>query len=251
MRRWLLLGIAVNLIGLAILVFVYPQFMVAPGPLISAHASLETDCFACHVAFQSVQADQCVACHKVADIGLRTTKGATVDKVSKIIPFHQGLSVKTCTACHSAHGSPSITPRSKVVFAHASLSPALRENCVSCHAAPGTAVHTGATSQCTQCHSPDRWKPATFDHAKYFRLDKDHNVACTTCHTTGDLRQSTCYGCHEHTETKIRAKHLREGIRNFTDCVSCHRSAHGGEKDGGEKDGGKRDSGKRRSRDHD
>ena len=25
----------------------------------------------------------------------------------------------------------------------------------------------------------------------------------------------------------IRAKHLREGISNFQNCVQCHRSAHG------------------------
>jgi hypothetical protein len=75
--------------------------------------------------------------------------------------------------------------------------------------------------------------PATFDHARFFMLDRDHNAACTTCHTTSDRRQYTCYGCHEHTEANIRAKHVREGIPNFTNCVSCHRSAHGESREGG------------------
>jgi len=35
----------------------------------------------------------------------------------------------------------------------------------------------------------------------------------------------TCYGCHEHTPAKIRAEHEEEGIRDFSDCVQCHRSA--------------------------
>jgi hypothetical protein len=68
-------------------------------------------------------------------------------------------------------------------------------------------------------------------------LDKDHNAACTTCHTTSDRRQYTCYGCHEHTEANIRAKHIREGILNFTNCVSCHKSAHGEAKEGGKREG--------------
>jgi hypothetical protein len=242
MRRWLLLVIAANLIGLATLVFAYPQFMVAPGALVSAHSSLAKDCFACHAPFQGAQAGRCVTCHKVADLGLRTTKGVAMEKANKAPSFHQSLSVQTCTACHTDHGNPSFTPRTQLAFAHALLSPPIRDNCVSCHAAPVTVVHTGATSQCTQCHSQNRWKPATFDHAKFFVLDKDHNADCATCHTTSDPRQYTCYGCHEHTEANVRTKHLREGIRNFTDCVSCHRSAHGGDREGGRQDGGKRKS---------
>ena len=57
----------------------------------------------------------------------------------------------------------------------------------------------------------------------------------------------TCYGCHEHTEANIRAKHVHEGIANFTNCVSCHRSAHGESREGGE---GER-KGKRERKDDD
>jgi hypothetical protein len=50
---------------------------------------------------------------------------------------------------------------------------------------------------------------------------------------TPDRRQYTCYGCHEHTKANIRAKHVREGIPNFTNCISCHRRAHGESGEGG------------------
>ena len=237
-RRWVLLIIAANLIALTVLVFLYPQFMVAPGPLVPAHASLETNCFACHAPLRGPVADLCISCHKVADIGLRTTKGTPVVAKTPITPFHQGLTAQNCMACHTDHTNPALTSRTRPAFSHALLNPAIRENCTSCHTAPKTAVHSASTAQCTQCHSQSGWKPAWFDHARFFVLDKDHNAVCTTCHTTSDQRQYTCYGCHEHSEANIRAKHIREGIRNFTDCVSCHRSAHGEAREGGKREGG-------------
>ena len=231
-RRWVLLIVAANLIGLTALVFLYPHFMIAPGPLLPAHAALETNCFACHAPLRGAVADRCITCHTVADIGLRTTTGAPIARATAITPFHQGLTSQNCMACHTDHTNPAFAPRSRTSFSHALLSTAIRDSCTSCHAAPATAVHSGATAQCTQCHSQDRWKPATFDHKRFFVLDRDHNAACDTCHTTSDRRQYTCYGCHEHTEANIRAKHIREGIPNFTNCVSCHRSAHGESKEG-------------------
>jgi hypothetical protein len=66
--------------------------------------------------------------------------------------------------------------------------------------------------------------PATFDHDRYFRLDRDHNARCATCHVRNDYRRYTCYGCHEHTPANIRGEHIEEGIGDFADCVECHRS---------------------------
>jgi len=231
-----LLLIATNLVGLTVLAFRYPHLMVAPGPLIPAHASLETNCFACHAPLRGAVAERCITCHAVGDIGLRTTMGAPNARVPAIPPFHQGLTSQNCMACHTDHSSPALTPHGRPTFAHALLKASIRESCASCHVAPATAVHSGSTTQCAQCHSQNRWKPATFDHARFFVLDQNHNVACTTCHTTSDRRQYTCYGCHEHTEANIRAKHTHEGIPNFTNCVSCHRSAQGEGREGGERD---------------
>jgi hypothetical protein len=39
-----------------------------------------------------------------------------------------------------------------------------------------------------------------------------------------DYASYTCYGCHEHSRSKIRAEHIEEGIRNYENCVECHRS---------------------------
>jgi hypothetical protein len=92
---------------------------------------------------------------------------------------------------------------------------------------------------CATCHQAPHWKPATFNHNRYFPLDGDHNVACTTCHLGGNYKQYTCYGCHEHQQARIIAKHREEGITNIQNCVRCHRSAH--DKPKGGREGGERD----------
>ena len=99
------------------------------------------------------------------------------------------------------------------------------------------------TGNCAQCHKPPAWKPATFDHDKFFPLDKDHNAACVTCHVGNNYNQYTCYGCHEHTPANVQAKHREEvGAVNLDQCVRCHRNASGEGEGGGR---GERGKGKR------
>jgi len=117
----------------------------------------------------------------------------------------------------------------------------VRERCESCHKAPTDSLHRQITGNCKQCHSQERWKPATFDHDKLFLLDSDHNTACVTCHTNNDYSRYTCYGCHEHRADKVRAEHLEEGIRDFENCVECHRSASEEPEKKGSREGRERD----------
>ena len=63
--------------------------------------------------------------------------------------------------------------------------------------------------------------------------------ACATCHLSGNYKQYTCHGCHEHQQARIIAEHREEGITNIQNCVRCHRSPHGdaeGEREGGERE---------------
>ena len=134
-------------------------------------------------------------------------------------------SLKTTMACHSDHQAPRLTQRSRKPFSHQLLRAAVQEQCESCHKAPADNLHRQITGNCKQCHNPDAWKPATFEHDKLFVLDKDHNAPCVTCHIKNEFSRYTCYGCHEHQPAKIKAEHLEEGIRNFENCVECHCSA--------------------------
>jgi hypothetical protein len=96
--------------------------------------------------------------------------------------------------------------------------------CMTCHQRPAGKVHENNKLECSQCHSADRWRPATLDHAKYFRFDKEHKPDCATCHQNNNYKEYTCYGCHEHSPDKIRGEHLEEGINKYQNCAPCHRS---------------------------
>jgi hypothetical protein len=213
--------------------------MVSPGNLIPAHTALENDCFACHTPFRGASAERCTTCHVVADIGLRTTKGVAIAQSDRRPAFHQALTQPDCVACHNEHQRPRLTKTGPVEFDHALLKADARAKCQSCHLAPRDELHRGQTLTCATCHQPPHWKPATFNHNRYFLLDGDHNTACTTCHLGGNYRKYTCYGCHEHQQARIIAEHREEGIANIQNCVRCHRSAHGkprGGREGGEQD---------------
>lgn len=225
MNSILKIVLAVNLAALALLVFVYPHLMVEPGNLIPGHKQLDTDCFACHAPFSGATSERCITCHKPAEIGRLTTKGQAIAKPLTSTPFHQKLISRDCVACHSDHAGVK-RYRLQGRFNHALLSKETRELCHECHKAPSDPLHQQITGNCTQCHSQDKWTPATFDHDKYFTLDRDHSTRCVTCHIRNDYSRYTCYGCHEHSLDNVRRKHIKEGIRNFENCVECHRSAN-------------------------
>ncbi len=236
--RWLWIVISANLLVLVALAFVYPHLMVGPGPLTASHIELTTDCFACHTPLRGATTDRCIACHKLPDIGLRTTKGTTIVNSKPVrVAFHQELKDSNCMACHSDHAGPKLTQRSRKSFSHAMLPVATRDRCESCHKAPTDTLHTQMTGNCAQCHKPQAWKPATFEHDKFFVLDKDHNTTCMTCHTRNNYKQYTCYGCHEHTPANIQAEHREEvGTENLDNCVRCHSSSNGEGRESGKDD---------------
>jgi hypothetical protein len=151
-------------------------------------------------------------------------------------PFHQQLISKDCVGCHSDHAGVT-RYKQHGHFNHALLRLDIRENCQDCHKAPKDSLHQQISGNCSQCHSQEKWLPATFDHNKYFVLDGNHNTRCATCHVRDDYKRYTCYGCHEHSPSNIRRKHIEEGIRDFDNCVKCHRSANEDDIQGGERGG--------------
>lgn len=242
--RWGLFIIALDAIALVALIFIYPHLMISAGPVLAGHEALASDCFACHAPLRGASAERCIACHVVADIGLRTTKGVALPvKAAAAVKasFHQKLLQADCMACHSDHKGAKPPLRG---FTHALIAPAAREQCEACHAKPTDPLHRKITGLCQQCHGTQAWKPATFAHEKYFVLDRDHNAECATCHKGQDFKQYTCYGCHEHTLANVTREHEKEGIADFENCVECHRSAQDEPKKGGKKGG--RNGGKER-----
>ena len=140
--------------------------MVAPGPLLPAHAELETDCFACHAPLRGAAPARCVACHALPDIGLRTTKGVPIAQAKVKASFHQKLIEQDCMACHSDHQGPQLVQVGGKGFSHALLQADVRETCETCHAAPANDLHRDLAVGCGQCHTGEAWQPATFEHAR-------------------------------------------------------------------------------------
>ena len=96
------------------------------------------------------------------------------------------------------------------------------QDCYSCHAADDE--HDGAYGrQCEGCHTAAHWSDVTLDHA-VFPLDhgsEELKATCQTCHPV-DLKTYTCYGCHAHTEAKVRGQHEGQSPGKLADCVRCH-----------------------------
>lgn len=238
MNRAVKFVLAANLIALTILTFTYPNLMVGPGKLIVGHQDLEEDCFACHAPFVGATAERCVTCHKPADIGRLTTAAQPIAKPLTSTPFHQQLIKDDCMACHSDHAGVK-RYRHAGRFKHDLLRVDARNECQTCHRAPTDSIHRDITGNCAQCHSQDQWIPATYDHNQYFLLDRDHQAPCATCHERNDYSRYSCYGCHEHNPEKIRREHIEEGIRDFRNCVECHRTANKHDIRGKGQEGGK------------
>ena len=226
MTRWIMIATTVLLAGIMVLVGLYPSTLISPGPLVTAHTELTADCFACHAPFRGPSAQRCMVCHAPADIGRRTTKGLPITSARGRRPFHAALTSQSCMACHRDHLEPFFRASEMTRFDHSLLTSTIRNECTACHAAPEDALHRAQTSTCAQCHNQDRWKPATFEHSKFFVLDEQHNASCATCHSGSGYKEYTCFGCHEHQPNKMSERHLREGIRNINNCISCHRGAH-------------------------
>ena len=224
MSGWTRGLLALGLAGIAALVLWRPALMLAPGKLSAAHERIADDCFACHAPGGGVAAARCVACHQLAEIGRLTTQHKPLLRPRMAAAFHQQLLETRCVACHSEHaGIMQLASRRR--FEHALLRPEARTLCGDCHTPPQDTLHIDRRAQCSGCHSIKAWRPADFDHARYFVLDGDHAVRCVTCHAGNDYAHYSCFGCHEHTPARVLRQHEEEGIRSLDNCVRCHRSA--------------------------
>jgi hypothetical protein len=231
--RWLWIVISANLVVLVALAFAYPHLMVAPGALEQGHAELTTDCFACHTPLRGATADRCIACHKLPDIGLRTTKGAPIVNAKPLkVSFHQELNDQNCMACHSDHAGPKLTKRSRKPFSHAMLRVAARDRCDSCHAVPTNGpkadLHKALSVGCDKCHKTEAWKPATFDHAALTQAELGR---CESCHKApaDKLHQQmtgNCAQCHKTQAWKPATfdhdKYFPLDKDHNATCVTCH-----------------------------
>ena len=155
---------------------------------------------------------------------------------------------ENCAACHRTDGW---RPAS---FDHNHIVGNMAGNCAGCHRniRPEDDLHRQVGENCADCHTTGGWRPATFAHDQYFRFDRHHPADCRKCHQNArKFSEYTCYGCHEHTPAGIAREHRKEGIRNFENCVECHRSGDEHDIRGRGREGERRREGRRRDHDDD
>jgi hypothetical protein len=201
--------------------------LLSPGPLTSAHATIDGDdnCDHCHQSGKQVVARLCLDCHK--DLGTeldgsrglhgKQFKGKACEEChvehlgrgSKLIRWPNGAMEKldhrdTGWVLEGGHTKP------KCLDCHKKSSPqgkpqflATSSTCGSCHKDP----HAGRFgTACQKCHSVNEWKGfdrKAFDHkvAKFQLTGKHAAVVCEKCHTGTPpkwqpLQFATCDSCH-------------------------------------------------------
>lgn len=230
----ILAQILVLLTAYGALVLWLPEATMSPGDLIEGHEQIADDCMDCHSPFRGTPSENCIACHQLDAIGLRTTAGALLAPGDEHPAFHQALIEPACVSCHSDHlgtGRPGADTR----FSHELLREDLLAACGDCHGekTPQDALHRASPAACGSCHGFEAWAPARFEHAT---LPADLRAACVTCHAEvrpgDDLHRQAgddCGSCHGE-QLWIPATFEHENYFRFdrhhpaSPCQSCHPS---------------------------
>jgi hypothetical protein len=178
----------------------------------------EVPCAACHFGNRYKDTPkECVSCHEPDDVhhGDRGTKCAEchITKNWKTSKFDHKketgfalLGVHERIACNDCHRTGNFKDK-------------LPKECNGCHQAQDS--HAGRLGrECDRCHGNEKWKPATFEHArdtKWPLTGRHEKVACHTCHTANVATQklpTECIGCHRPND--VHAGKLGK------DCEQCH-----------------------------
>lgn len=161
-------------------------------------------CSTCHSASHADFGRTCESCHGM-ETSFAETKGTHVfDHRTTGFPLERRHRVQACKSCHPAD---SRTPDTR---------------CSSCHISP----HKGQLGgQCQDCHTPDRWNLARFDHdLTGWTLRGAHQVApCASCHTNQRWvgLTTSCWTCHAGDATRA-PRSVDAHAFGRVDCQDCH-----------------------------
>ncbi|MZP29788.1 hypothetical protein GTO91_08725 [Heliobacterium undosum] len=201
--------IAVCAVAFSLQEHMLPESFYSPGHLSEAHAENVAGCADCHRPWTKVTSESCATadCHSREKMALQMTKD--------LLSFHEKKQSDDCMTCHREHRGATATASAQ--FDHSMAD--IKQRCAECHEGPKN--HEDAFgNDCAACHSVEAWKPATFDHSKYFRLTGDHQLSCAECHPGGDYKTYTCVSCHS--ESEMLREHHTSNYARIENCVECH-----------------------------
>ena len=177
------------------------QRQVSPGRLSMSHATLETNCGACHTPIKSAEASKCIACHANNTALLQRQPTA----------FHS--TVGTCSSCHIEHQGPGVRP---VTMDHAALADIGLETVRRSIENPANRRLLAWVRQ----HESEE----TTDTAHPRVTSREAALECGACHSTKDRHQKLfgqdCASCHATASWAI-AEFQHPSPRSV-DCVQCH-----------------------------
>lgn len=201
-----LIAVAVGIWASARIPAVTWQRQASPGPLSTAHSSMERNCAPCHTAFEGAVDSKCISCHANNEALLQRQPTA----------FHANIG--NCAQCHFEHQGANAR---LIIMDHNKL------------AQIGFALTAQAASDTEQqklnrqlnawLRGDEGTLPAT-SHPRVTLLEA--TLDCAACHGTKDRHNGLfgqgCVSCHATTQWTI-AEFQHPSPRS-TDCAQCHQA---------------------------
>jgi hypothetical protein len=173
-----------------------------------AEAKDKAACTTCHWANHGAELGaDCARCHDPAKGPFGKARGMIFDHQALGFGLERRHATLKCGACHPASG------------------PKPEARCGSCHKDP----HSGQLGQqCEECHQPDRFRLARFDHDKtaWPLRGKHFTTPCASCHTAQRWvgLPTDCWDCHAADAARARAVQPAKHPFGPLDCSGCHTS---------------------------
>ncbi len=160
-------------------------------------------CTTCHVPGHGDLGAACSECHTDAHA---TFAGSRASFDHRPTGFHleRRHGSQPCASCHPADGQPPVA------------------RCASCHVDP----HAGQLgTTCDDCHRPDRWRLARFDHdlTGWVLRGRHFVTPCADCHTSQRWvgLSTECWDCHALDVARAPAT-VPAHRAGRVDCGDCH-----------------------------
>ncbi len=165
--------------------------------------TMDVTCQTCHAEGHGPLGAACEDCH-ASELATWNAARAAVDHAETGFRLERRHQAVGCAGCHPVgEGRPAAV-------------------CLSCH----DDVHSGQLSTvCSDCHQPDRWRLARFDHDRTgWPLRGRHFVtACIDCHTNQRWMglRTECWDCHA-LEARAGPPEIPAHTTGLADCSDCH-----------------------------
>jgi hypothetical protein len=209
-------------------------------PLEGGHARLA--CARCHTGGSYAgTSSACVSCHETDYMGTSSPSHSVAGFPTRCETCHNTRSWRPATFGHGQTRFPLTGAHARVDCARCHEGGRYQgtpTDCYACHQANYDSTtdpnhrSSGFPRQCEACHSTNAWRPASFDHGRYFPIYSGSHRGkwrdCSDCHTNpGNFRSFSCTSCHAHSNrAEVDDDHdeVSGYVYQSAACYRCHPS---------------------------